>query len=66
MVHVSSLNGESNYFINIDKIEIVEATPDTMISLESGRKYLVSESVEDVVKLIESAKRRIRSFISDI
>ena len=66
MVKVTSLNGENQFFVNIDKIEIIEATPDTLVSLESGRKFLVSESVDIMVRLIEDAKRRVRSFITDI
>jgi flagellar protein FlbD len=66
MINVTSLNGENKFFLNIDKIEIVEANPDTMISLESGRKYLVSESADDIVKLIEDTKRRLRGFAADL
>ena len=38
--------------INISSIETVEANPDTVIILSTGRKLLVKESLEDIYKII--------------
>jgi len=47
--------------INAELIKMVEATPDTIITLVNGDHIMVRESVEQVVdKAIEYA-RRIRS-----
>lgn len=50
MIKVNRLNG-SEIVINADLIETVEATPDTVISLTTGRKYVVHESVGEVMAL---------------
>ncbi len=38
--------------INVSSIETVEANPDTVIILSTGRKLLVKESLEDIYKRI--------------
>ena len=35
--------------MNVDLIEFVEATPDTVLSMTTGRKVIVRESPEEVV-----------------
>ncbi len=48
MIKVTRLNGTETV-INADLIESVEATPDTVISLTTGHRYVVHESVDEVV-----------------
>lgn len=48
MVRLHRLDGKE-FVVNVDLIETVEATPDTVISLTTGRKYVVRESVDEVV-----------------
>jgi len=43
MINLSRLNGEK-IMINVDLIELVEETPDTVITLTTGKKILVRES----------------------
>ena len=40
-----------------EMIEFVEATPDTLISLKSGKKIMVMEPVDDVIELVIEYKR---------
>ena len=40
--------------INPDTIETVEANPDTVLVLQSGRKVLVKEDIDAIRKLINS------------
>lgn len=47
MISVTRINGEA-ITINADLIEFIESTPDTLISLTTGRKVMVRESVEEV------------------
>jgi len=57
MIEVSKLNGEK-YFVNAEAIDFVEATPDTMLTLASGKKLVVLESASDIVnKIIEYKKK---------
>lgn len=39
--------------LNISSIETVEANPDTIIILNSGRKLLVKENPDEIYKLIQ-------------
>lgn len=48
MIHVTRLHGE-DIIINAALIEFIESTPDTMISLTTGRKVMVRESVDEVI-----------------
>ncbi len=40
--------------INPDTIETVEGNPDTVIVLQSGRKVLVKEDINEIKELINS------------
>lgn len=58
MIEVTKLNGVK-VLINSDIIEIVEETPDTVISFTNGHKIIVKESRQDIKNLVESYKRGI-------
>jgi flagellar protein FlbD len=49
VILVHRLRGEPLY-LNADLIECIEATPDTVVTLADGRKYVVSEGAEEVVE----------------
>ena len=57
MIYVSRLNGK-NFAINSDLIEMMEETPDTVITLTGGNKYVVSESIEVLIERIAVFRRR--------
>lgn len=48
--------------LNAELIKMIEATPDTIITLISGDTLIVRESVEDVVDRAIDYQRRIRGF----
>lgn len=53
MIKVTKLNGEQLY-INSNLIEFIEETPDTMITLTTGRKIIIKEKTNEVIdKIIE-------------
>lgn len=58
MIEVTKLNGVK-VLINSDIIEIVEETPDTVISFTTGHKIIVKESRQDIKNLVKSYKRDI-------
>lgn len=58
MINLTRMNG-STYTLNSDLIEMVEETPDTVITLTSGKKLVVRESREDIIRLVEEYKRHI-------
>lgn len=56
MIDVTKMNG-MNITINSDLIETVEDTPDTVITLTTGRKIIVKESRQTIKNLVRSFKR---------
>jgi flagellar protein FlbD len=48
---------DSDVIVNADLIESVEHTPDTLISLTTGKKVMVKESVEDVISKVINYRR---------
>lgn len=58
MIQVTRLN-HKEYYINCEMIETVEETPDTVITLHDGKKYVVVESAEEIVEKIIRYKKRI-------
>ncbi|MFP6590925.1 MAG: flagellar FlbD family protein [Candidatus Latescibacterota bacterium] len=57
MIRLTRLN-DTEFIINAEMIEFVEAIPDTIISLQSGKKVMVVEPVDEVVERIIEHKRR--------
>ncbi len=58
MIDVTRLNGKS-FVLNAELIEVMEETPDTVITLTTGHKYVVKESVDEVYNRIVNYKRNI-------
>lgn len=56
MIKLTRLN-DTQLVINAEMIEFVEAIPDTIVSLVSGKKILVSESVDAVIEEVIEYKR---------
>ena len=53
LIELTKLN-DKKFVINSDLIESFEAMPDTTISLTTGNRFVVKESVDDVIhKIIE-------------
>jgi flagellar protein FlbD len=48
MITLTRLSG-SVFALNSDLIERVDATPDTVVTLVDGKKYVVTESLDEVV-----------------
>ncbi|UFJ42133.1 flagellar FlbD family protein [Brevibacillus humidisoli] len=58
MIQLTRFNG-SQFYLNVTHIELVEATPDTVITLANGKKYIVRESADEIA-------RQVRLFYRDI
>ncbi|HHZ16594.1 MAG TPA: flagellar FlbD family protein [Peptococcaceae bacterium] len=58
MIELTKLNG-TPFVVNAELIEIIEATPDTVITLINGRKMMVKETVDEVVKKAVDYKKLI-------
>ncbi|ORX24239.1 flagellar protein FlbD [Thermoanaerobacterium sp. PSU-2] len=60
MISVTKLNGDE-FVVNADMIEFIEETPDTVISLISGKKVVVKERKDDIIRKVIEYKRKIMS-----
>ena len=58
MIEVTKLN-DIKILINPDLIEMVEETPDTVVTLTTGRKIIVKESRQEVKNLVKSYRKDI-------
>jgi len=57
MIFVTRLNGKE-FVLNDALIETIEATPDTVITLTGGNKYLVTETPEVLIERIAAYRRK--------
>ncbi|GHV54930.1 flagellar protein FlbD [Spirochaetia bacterium] len=58
MIKVSRLDGVE-YYLNPHQIETIEVHPDTTLVLLSGKKLIVKEGVDELLKKIEDYRRRL-------
>lgn len=58
MIPLTRLTG-APFALNPDLVERVDCTPDTVITLVDGTKYLVSESLDDVLESVLEYRARI-------
>jgi len=56
MIELTRLNGEA-FVLNAELIETIAASPDTVITLVNGHRYVVKESVNTVTE-----KRKTKAF----
>lgn len=60
MIKLTRLNG-TVILINENFIELAEETPDTVITMENGHRYLVQEKLDDIVTMIKNFKKETRA-----
>jgi flagellar protein FlbD len=65
MIALQKLNGQE-FVLNADYIEMVESTPDTVLSLTNGKKLIVKNSVEDIVRKVVEYKQLCNHTLSVI
>ena len=57
VIELTKLN-DTAIFVNVDQIETLEATPDTVITFTNGKKIVVKESVESIIKKTIEYKKK--------
>ena len=62
MIALTKINGNP-FVLNAELIKFVETTPDTMITLTTGDRFIVKESCNDVVKKVVEYGRLLRRLI---
>ena len=63
MIKVTRLN-HVPLILNSDLIEHIDMTPDTVITLSSGQKYMVLETAEEIVDKIIHFRRLLNARVS--
>ncbi|MBQ7955817.1 MAG: flagellar FlbD family protein [Lachnospiraceae bacterium] len=58
MIEVTKIGGQ-RILVNSDLIEVVEETPDTVMTLTTGRKIIVKESRQEVKNLVKLYRKDI-------
>ncbi len=58
MIKLRKLNGKQ-FVLNSEHIETVEATPDSVITLMNGKKFVVTEGVDDIIEKVLQYKGEI-------
>ncbi len=58
MIEVTKLSGQK-ILVNPDLLEMVEETPDTVVTLTTGKKIIVKESRQEIKNLVKSYRKDI-------
>ena len=61
VIAATKLNGE-HFMLNAELVELVESTPDTIISLTTGKKFMVKQTVDEIIERIIQYRRQISPF----
>jgi len=64
VIQLTRLNGE-RFALNTDLIERVEETPDTVLALIDGTRYVVQEPVLDVIDRVIAFRARVVAAATD-
>ncbi|WP_425060865.1 Swarming motility protein SwrD [Sporomusa carbonis] len=60
MIKVTKLKAQGcDFVVNAELIETIEETPDTVITLTSGKKLIVEESMDEVVRKVMDYRRAL-------
>lgn len=65
MITLSRLNG-TPFAVNCDLIERIDAAPDTVLTLVDGTKYVVAESLGEVVERIRTFRAEVVAISHDM
>ena len=63
MIKLTKFNSEVNkkgvFILNAEVIETVEETPDTVVTLINGKKLIVDEPMDEVVRRVMTYRRAL-------
>lgn len=58
LIKVMKMNGEE-IVVNAELIETIKATPDTVVHLTTGKRIIVLDEVDDIVKKVIGYRKTI-------
>lgn len=62
MIKLTKFNSDDKtgeFILNAEIIETVEQTPDTVVTLTNGKKYIIEEKMEEVVRRVMTYRRAL-------
>ena len=59
MIKLAKMKSQDEFVLNAELIETIEETPDTVITLTNGKKLLVEESMDEVVRKVMDYRRAL-------
>jgi len=64
MIKLTGMN-KKEFYLNADHIEKLEEVPESIITLTNGKKYIVLEELDEVIRRVIEYKRKIYIFEAD-
>ena len=58
MIALTHFGSGNRIALNVDLIEKIEETPDTVITLTNGTRYLVQESLDEIIEMSIEVRAR--------
>ena len=66
MIKLSKVNSKTNkkgeFILNAEIIETIEETPDTVVTLTNGKKLIVDEPMDEIVRRVMKYRRALHQF----
>ena len=62
MIPLTKLSNQA-FVLNAELIKFIESTPDTMITLTTGDRFIVKESADEVIRRVIDYGRMLRRLI---
>ncbi len=66
MIKLTKFNSKTNkkgeFILNAEIIETIEETPDTVITLTNGKKLIVDEPMDEIVRRVMKYRRALHQF----
>lgn len=64
MIKLTKFNSDGKdareFILNAEVIETIEQTPDTVVTLTNGKKYIIEEKMEEVVRRVMTYRRALQ------
>ena len=58
----SKTNKKGEFVLNAEIIETIEETPDTVVTLTNGKKLIVDEPMDEIVRRVMKYRRAMHQF----
>ncbi|EYE88802.1 endoflagellar protein [Fervidicella metallireducens AeB] len=65
MILLTALNNKV-FYLNCDMFEKIEVTPDTVITLSNGKKFVVLETPEEIIKRIIDFRKKYMTSLPEV